>query len=75
MVCLLLDPNGLHFRNVYLYSKTPFQPKYEDLRRIYEGVDGIGYHVYSDNTEIVRPSDAESDSVFVFDTVVFDNYG
>ena len=51
MVCLLLDPNGLRFRNVYLYSKTPFQPKYEDLRRIFEGVDGIGYHVYSDNTE------------------------
>ena len=72
MVCLLLDPNGLHFRNVYLYSKTPFQPKYEDLRRIFEGVDGIGYHVYSDNTEIVRPSDAEPDSIFVFDDVACD---
>ena len=36
IVCLLLDANGLKFRNVYLYSKTPFQPKYATLGKILE---------------------------------------
>jgi len=72
MVCLLQHPNGLKFRNVYLYSKTPFQPKYEELRQIFDGINGLGYNVYSDTAEIVPPNDAASDSVFIFDDVACD---
>lgn len=72
MVCLLLDSNGLKFRNVYLYSKTPFQPKYATLGKILNSVDDLGYHVFSDNTEIVKPSDAAPDSIFIFDDVACD---
>lgn len=72
MVCLLLDPNGLKFQNIYLYSKTPFQPKYETLGKILGGVDGLGYYVFTDNTEIVSPREAQPDSIFVFDDVACD---
>lgn len=72
VVCLLLDPNGLKFRNVYLYSKTPFQPKYATLGEILKSVDGLGYYVFADNTDIVKPNDAKPDSVFIFDDVACD---
>lgn len=72
MVCLLLEPNGLRFRNVYLYSKTPFQPKYETLGQILGGVEGMDYFVFSDNTEIMKPNDAATDSIFIFDDVACD---
>lgn len=71
-VCLLLDPNGLRFRNVYLYSKTPFQPKYRMLGEVLGSVDGVGFYVFSDNADIVKPSEAERDSVFIFDDVACD---
>lgn len=69
VLCLLLDPNGLRFRNVYLYSKTPFQPKYRALGEILAKIRGMGYFVYSDKAEIMRPSEAKPDSVFIFDDV------
>lgn len=72
MVCLLLDPNGLRFKNVYLYSKTPFQPKYKTLGRILGDIEGMGYQIFSDNIDIVKPSDAAPDSIFIFDDVACD---
>ena len=72
MVCLLLEPNGLRFQNVYLYSKTPFQPKYETLGEILGNVEGMGYFVFSDNAEIMKPSEAAKDSIFIFDDVACD---
>lgn len=72
MICLLLDPNGLRYRNVYLYSKTPFQPKYKQLNRILGNIEGLGYYVFTDNAEIVKPKDAARDSVFIFDDVACD---
>lgn len=72
VVCLLLDANGLRYRNVYLYTKTPFQPKYLSLGQILNGIEGLGYHVFTENTEIVKPCDAAGDSVFVFDDVLCD---
>lgn len=71
-VSLLLDPNGLKFRNVYLYSKTPFQPKYRMLGEVLGKIEGFGYFVFSDNAEIVKPSEAERDSIFIFDDVACD---
>lgn len=72
VICLLLDENGLRFRNVYLYSKTPFQSKYVTLGKILAQVPGIGYHVFYDNAEIVKPCEAEPNSIFIFDDVACD---
>lgn len=72
MFCLLVEPNGLKFRNVYLYSKTPFQPKYQNLGEIFKKIKGLGYFVFSDNADIVKPADAKQDSIFIFDDVACD---
>lgn len=72
MFMLLTHENGLRFENVYLYSKSLFQPKYELLKKILQRVNGLNYFPYSDNVDIVKASDARPNSVFIFDDVACD---
>lgn len=67
---LLFDPNGLRFTNVYVFSKSLYQPKYKFLEDVLTDIDGIGYHPFTDNDKIVPPEDALSDSVMIFDDVI-----
>lgn len=70
MISLLVNPDGLRFTNVYLYSKSLFQPKYEYLRSILTPIQGLGFYAYDSNVSIMEPSEANPDSVFIFDDVV-----
>ncbi|MVN26154.1 hypothetical protein GO639_13515 [Staphylococcus aureus] len=70
MISLLTHPQGLRFRNVYLYSKSLNQPKYQYLRSVLEPIKGLGFYTFSNNAEIVEPSDAKPNSVFIFDDVI-----
>lgn len=72
VVCLLLDVNGLKYQNVYLYSKTPFQPKYEYLGKVFKPVKDLGYFVFSDSSDIVKPQVVKQNSIFIFDDVACD---
>ncbi|KAJ8887695.1 hypothetical protein PR048_013913 [Dryococelus australis] len=67
---LLEEGNGLRFKNVYLYSKSLQQPKYQRLARVLQALDGVGYFPCSDNEAVVPPSEALQNSIFVFDDIV-----
>lgn len=69
MISLLEHPNGLKFRNIYIYSKSLYQPKYEYLKKLLTPVTGLGYHTYSDNNDVIPPEEAKHNSIFVFDDV------
>ena len=43
LLTLITHPNGLHFENIYIYSKSLSQSKYQLLQQILGGVDGVGY--------------------------------
>lgn len=70
MISLLTHPLGLRFENIYIYSKSLYQPKYEYLRKILSPIKGLGYYTFSDGNNIVEPSDAKPNSVFIFDDVM-----
>lgn len=72
MLALLLNRNGLKFENVYLYSKSLYQPKYQVLKEILGKIKKIGYYAYSADTAIVTPADAKNNSVIIFDDVACD---
>jgi len=72
MFSLLTDLNGLKFENVYIYSKSLYQPKYQVLEKISEQVKGLGFFTFSDNAEIMEPSMARKNSIFIFDDVLTD---
>lgn len=70
MISLLTHPHGLRFENVYLYSKSLYQPKYEYLRNVLTPIKGLGFYTFNNNAEIVEPCDAKPNSIFVFDDVI-----
>jgi Poxvirus A32 protein len=67
LLSLLEHPNGLRFENIYLYSKSLYQPKYDYLRLLMEPLNEIGYFEYSDSEEIVHPTDIKPNSIIIFD--------
>jgi len=71
---LLRQPFGQHdvdFKNVYVYSKSLQQPKYQYLENLLS-IDKIGYFTFSNNSDVVPPSEAHLNSIFIFDDVACD---
>jgi len=64
--------HGVLFENVYIYSKSLQQPKYQYLKNLLALIEEIGYFTYSNNSDIVSPSEAFPNSIFIFDDVACD---
>lgn len=64
---LLFHPNGLKFENVYLISKSLYQPKYRLLEKVMFNL--VGYYPYDDNAQVPHPSEIKPNSVVIFDDV------
>lgn len=73
MISLLEHPNGLRFENVYLYSKTLDQPKYNYLQKLLTPIKEIGFYEYDEGSEMLKPTEAKRNSVIIFDDVVCDS--
>lgn len=73
VIFLLLSPHGLKFCNLYIYSKSIGQVKYEYLKQVFDGLKGIGYYTFSSNEDVIDPDDAKPYSVFIFDDVALEN--
>lgn len=72
LIALLENPNGLCFENVYIYSKTLEQDKYRYLKSILSNIKGLGYYAFSANDDVIPPSKAKPNSIFIFDDVICD---
>lgn len=72
LISLLESPHGVRFENVYVYSKSLQQPKYRYLERLFESIDEIGYHAFSNNGDVIPPDEALPESIFIFDDVACD---
>lgn len=69
MISLLESPNGLKFENIYLYSKSLYQPKYEYLQKLISPITGMGYYTFAENTSVIPPDEAKNNSIMIFDDV------
>jgi len=69
MISLLEQPNGLAFENIYIYSKSLHQPKYEYLSSVMKAISGLGYYTFSNNSDVIAPEEAKPNSIFIFDDV------
>lgn len=70
IISLITEINGLRFENIYIYSKSLYQSKYEYLRKLFKPLRIIGYFESSDDSKIVSPSNIKSNSVIIFDDIV-----
>lgn len=66
---LLTKPNGLRFNNIYIFSKSLNQPKYQLLERVLSDVSEVSYFKFNANDDIIEPNQAKPYSVFIFDDV------
>lgn len=72
LVSLLVDPNGLRFENIYIFSKSLHQPKYKMLEKILGSIDGMGWYTFTNNSEVPPPSEVKTNSIMIFDDVACD---
>lgn len=69
LLALLIQPNGLKFENIYVYSKSLNQPKYQFLKRLLESVKDVGYFPFNAHEQVIKPEDAQPNSIMIFDDV------
>lgn len=71
---LVTHPNGLSFNNLYIYSKSLSQPKYQLLLKIVSDIPEISVYKYNADEEILEPNNAKPFSIFIFDDVACENH-
>lgn len=69
IINLLEHENGPRFENVYIYCKSLRQDKYKYLKELLEPIENLGYFVFDNSDDIMHPTDAKPNSIFIFDDV------
>lgn len=72
LISLLESEHGLKFENIYIYSKTLDQEKYEYLRKMLTGIKELGFHAFSSSDKVIPPNEAKKNSIIIFDDVICD---
>uniref|UniRef100_A0A8D8XB31 Uncharacterized protein n=1 Tax=Cacopsylla melanoneura TaxID=428564 RepID=A0A8D8XB31_9HEMI len=70
MLNLLIDENGLKFENLYVYSNTLFQPKYQLIQNIFCPLKCVRCFFYASQNDIILPKHMTKNSVMIFDDVI-----
>ncbi|KYN21091.1 hypothetical protein ALC57_06546 [Trachymyrmex cornetzi] len=73
LISLIESPHGVCFENVYVYSKSLFQPKYRYLEKLLKSISSIDYYAFFNNRDVIRPKETLPNSIFVFDDMACDN--
>jgi len=69
---LLESLHDVLFENVFMYSKLLQQPTYRYLENSLSSIDEIAYFTFSNNSDVIPPSEAHPNSIFIFDDVACD---
>lgn len=69
MLNLIFSPHGLHFKNIYVFSKSLNQTKYKFLKCVMKTIEDVGLYMFSDNDEVLHPTEIKPNSIMIFDDV------
>lgn len=72
MLSLIESPNGLKFKNIYIYSKSLYQPKYQYLKELIKPIKEINLYTFSEKEQVISPDKANPHSIMIFDDVICD---
>lgn len=72
VLTLIFHPNGVRFENLYVYSKSLYQPKYKLLQDVLKEVKGVRYFPCEVNDDVIDLKEVRKNSIFIFDDVVCD---
>lgn len=71
---LITNINGLKFLNVYIFSKSLYQAKYQLLEKILSNVPQVSLFKFDANDDILEPNQALEFSLFIFDDVSLEKH-
>lgn len=72
MLSLIESPNGLKFENVYIYSKSLYQTKYEYLKKLISTIKGMRLYTFNNNDDVIQTDEIKPNSIMIFDDVACD---
>lgn len=73
LIGLLIHDNGLKFMNIYVYSKTLYQPKYIFLENVLKLVPDVKFSKFKENDHVINTTEAKPNSIIIFDDVSCEN--
>ena len=62
MLSLIESPNGLKFENVYIYSKSLYQTKYEYLKKLISTIKGMRLYTFNNNDDVIQTDEIKPNS-------------
>ena len=68
LLSLLIDKNGVKFKNIFLFSKSSNQLKYQFLKKVIDRVHDVSFYHFED--KILDPQCIPNYSVCIFDDVI-----
>lgn len=72
LLTLIESENGLRFENIYIYSKTLEQEKYQYLKEVLRPIKNIGFFMFSSSETVLTPNQMKKNSLVIFDDVIND---
>lgn len=72
LLSLIESEHGLKFENVYIYSKSLDQEKYQYLKKMLSNIPGIGFYPFTSSNQVIAPNKAKRNSIIIFDDVICD---
>lgn len=69
LLSLIYHEKGVTFENIYLFSKSLYQPKYEELATVMKAIPEIGFFTFSDSESVPSPDAVKPFSVMIFDDI------
>lgn len=70
LISLIESEHGLKFENIYIYSKTLHQDKYNYLKELITPIDGLGFYTFSTTDKVLDPIQTKKNSIVIFDDVI-----
>lgn len=70
LLSLIYHKEGITFKNIYLFSKSLYQPKYEELAAVMKTIPEIGFFTFSDTQDVPSTQTVKPYSIMIFDDVV-----
>jgi hypothetical protein len=64
---MIYASNGISFKNIYIYSKSLYQKKYQELGSIMKTLPEIGYYTYNNSESVISLDDVKPYSIMIFD--------
>lgn len=69
LLSLIYHKEGLSFENIYIFSKSLYQPKYEELGMVLENIPEIGFFKYTNSESVPSLDEVKPNSLMIFDDI------